>query len=98
MGESSFQGKIKNFLRELIRSPQLNVGPDGTHLGFLTFSTEIQTKVLLGMGEKESPSELLAWLEQLTWNEVEGDGTRTGMALRKINYVSSSCLLFLNSL
>ena len=98
VGESTFKDKVKPFLKELIQNPQLNVGPDGTNLGILTFSTQVQTKVLRGMHEDQNPSALLSFLDSLKYDDVAGDGTRTGMALREASRVRARFLLFLKFL
>jgi hypothetical protein len=82
VGRGSFQDKVRPFLKNLISSPQLNVGPDGTHIGILTFSTQARTKVLLELGELQSPVALNNYLDSLEYNQISGDGTRTGMALK----------------
>ncbi|XP_028404374.1 uncharacterized protein LOC114527012 [Dendronephthya gigantea] len=82
VGVATFQSKVRPFLKELIASPQLNVGPGGTHIGIITFSTQKQTKVLLEMGEKQTKEELESFLDSLQYNQISGDGTRTGMALK----------------
>ena len=87
VGVSSFQDKVRPFLKDLIASPQLNVGPDGTHIGIITFSTQAQTRVLLEMGEKLTQQELQDYLDSLTYSQISGDGTRTGMALRMADEV-----------
>ena len=82
VGRGSFQDKVRPFLKKLINSPQLNVGPEGTHIGILTFSTQAQTKVLLELGELQSPVALNNYLDSLEYDQISGDGTRTGMALK----------------
>ena len=87
VGASTFNNKVRPFLKNLIKSPQLNVGPDGTHIGILTFSTQVQTRVLLEMGQKKTQDELTTFLDSLNYDNVSGDGTRTGMALKMIDEV-----------
>ena len=82
VGESLFKNKVRPFLKSLINSPQLNVGPDGTHIGILTFSTQAQTRVLLELGELQFPVALNNYLDSLKYDDISGDGTRTGMALK----------------
>ncbi len=82
VGKSSFNDKVKPFLKGLISSPQLNVGPDGTQIGIITFSTQVQTKVLVELGALKTAAELNDYIDTLTWDEVNGDGTRTGMAFK----------------
>ena len=92
MGKASFKDNVRPFLKSLINSPQLNVGPDGTHIGILTFSTQAQTRVLLELGKLQSPVALNSYLDSLKYNDISGDGTRTGMALKMIDEVRSSFL------
>jgi hypothetical protein len=82
VGRGSFRDKVRPFLKNLINSPQLNVAPDGTHIGILTFSTQAQTKVLLELGELQSPVALNNYLDSLEYDQISGDGTRTGLALK----------------
>ena len=85
MGRAS--QKVKLFLKSLINSPQLNVCPEGTHIGILTFSTQAQTRVLLELGEVQSLVALNNLLDSLKYHDISGDGTRTGMALKLIDEV-----------
>ncbi|CAB3993406.1 Hypothetical predicted protein [Paramuricea clavata] len=82
VGQSLFKDKIRPFLKGLIRSALLNVGPNGTHIGILTFSTQAQTRVLLELGELQAVDALINYLDSLNYNNISGDGTRTGMALK----------------
>ena len=82
VGRASFQDKVRPFLKNLINSPQVNVGPEGTHIGILTFSTQARTRVLLELGELQSPAALNDYLDSLKYDQISGDGTRTGMALK----------------
>jgi hypothetical protein len=74
-------------LKSLINSPKLNVGPEGTHIGILTFSTQARTRVLLELGELQSPVALNNYLDGLEYDDISGGGTRTGMALKMIDEV-----------
>ncbi|CAB3990655.1 Hypothetical predicted protein [Paramuricea clavata] len=85
VGPTTFKNQVRPFLKSLINSPQLNVGPDGTHIGILTFSTQAQTRVLLKLGEIKSPVALNNYLDSLRYIDVRGDGTRTGMALKLVD-------------
>jgi hypothetical protein len=82
VGTVFFKYEVRPFLKNLISSPQLNVGPEGTHIGILTFSTQARTRVLLELGELQSPVALNSYLDSLEYNQISGDGTRTGMALK----------------
>ena len=91
MGLSSFQDKVRPFLKALISSPQLNVGPDGTHIGIITFSTQVQTKVLMDIKDGTSADAINQFLDGLNYDDISGDGTRTGMALKmasEVRYLS----------
>ncbi|CAB4008465.1 Hypothetical predicted protein [Paramuricea clavata] len=87
VGRTSFKDKVKPFLKSPINSPQLNVCPEGTHIGILTFSTQAQTKVLLEFEEVQSPVALNNLLDSLKYHDISGDGARTGMALKLIDEV-----------
>ncbi len=80
---------ILKFLKELIK--KLNVSPDGTHLGFLTFSSEGKTKKLLDVGKIQDPTRLSDWLDDFISPYVfvlQGDYTYTGKAFEIANEVS----------
>ena len=87
MGISSSRKKVKPFFKELIASPQLNVGPNGTHIGIVTFSTQKQTRVLLNMGQLQTHEQLEDYLGRLDYHQISGDGRRSGMALKMANEV-----------
>ncbi|CAB4045370.1 Hypothetical predicted protein, partial [Paramuricea clavata] len=82
LGEKAFQDEVRPFMKNLINSTNLNVGPNGTHIGILSFSTQANTRVLLELGEKKTRDELLYYLDCLKYNRISGNGTRTGMALK----------------
>ena len=50
------------------------------------------------MHEDQNPSALLSFLDSLKYDDVAGDGTRTGMALREASRVRARFLLFLKFL
>ena len=82
MGPTTFKNQVRPFLKSLISSSKLNVGQKGTHIGILTFSTENATKVLLEVGQLQSPVALNNYLDSLIYKNISGDGTRTGMAFK----------------
>ena len=85
-GELLFQQKVK-MLQHLITNQELNVRPNGTHIGILTFSAQKQTRVLLEIGEKQTRHELIKYFGSLRYNRASGNGRRTGMALKIIDEV-----------
>ena len=87
VGETTFKNKVRPFLKKLINNSRLSVGPDCTHIGIITFSTQAKTKVLLKMGEITSLDELITYLNGLNYDDLKGDGTRTGMVLRMVDMV-----------
>ena len=101
VGIGPFTDKVVPFLKQLIKNPQLNVGKDGTHLGFVTFSTEVKTRMLLDVGQIQDPDKLANWVDGLDYmKDLLGDGTRTGLGFKItsgvkiahnnfINYISS---------
>ena len=89
--------KIIPFLKGLVNSKKLNVNKEGTHLGFITFSTKTKTKVLKKVGEIQDPDKLINWLNQYTERdffnsnykkEQMGAQTYTGEAFIRANEVS----------
>ena len=87
MGFSLFQEYVRPFFKDLIAVRQLNVGPNGTHIGIITFSTQNQTRLLLDMGELQTQEQLQNYLDSLDYHQISGDGRRTGMALRMADEV-----------
>ena len=83
VGINNFKDKVLPFLKKLVTNAKLNVGKEGTHLGFTTFSTEDKTKALLKVGEKTEADELESWLDTLDYkNDLMGDQTYTGKAFK----------------
>ena len=86
IGHGNFVDKIKPFLKELGRDPNLNVSPQGTHMAILAFSSVEQTKMRLdfhqGYGEQYHNA-----IDGLRWSVVRGDQTRTDIAFQKAGEV-----------
>ena len=87
MGPVQFKENIIPFLKGLITNSQMNVSPNGTHVGIITFSTQRKTMVLLAMGELRTKKRLREYLDNLKYDEVGGAGTRIGMALKMADEV-----------
>ena len=87
VGKLSFENKVKPFLNSLISSPQLNVYPDSTQIGIISFSTQVRTKVLVDLGDLKTAAELNDYIDKLEWEEVSGARTRTGMAFKMASEV-----------
>ena len=82
--------QVKKFLKELIQTESLNVKEDGTHIAFIVFSSERNTRRLLNFGVKTELSDLVDWLEGLTrrGNNLHGTRTYTGKAFEIASEVS----------
>ena len=86
---------VKKFLKQLI--VKLNVSPEGTHLGFLTFSDKWKTRKLLDVGQIQDPKELSKRLDKYDYDlDLMGGETRTGKAFSIANSVSPSYSLYCN--
>ena len=59
----NFKNSVRPFLKKLVASPQLNVGEDGTRIGFITFASDDKTRHLLKIGSKMDQEDLESWLE-----------------------------------
>ena len=81
IGQSDFEAKIKPFLKNLVKDPQLNVGPEGTHVGLILFSSEQKTRSKLRIGEIEDADQLAGYMNNLRYTKISGDRTRTELAL-----------------
>jgi hypothetical protein len=89
VGLSAFQDSVKPFLKNLVSSPKLNVGKDGTHIGIITFSSPARTYSLLEIGNITSPDKLTSYLDTLDYaNKLMGPWTFTGDAFAIANNVS----------
>ena len=64
-----------------MKHPRLYVGPDGTHVGLILFSSEDKTMIKLGIGEIMDPYELAEYMGNLNYGSISGDRTRTELAL-----------------
>ena len=53
-----FNKNVKPFLKKLLKNPQLNVGPHGTHVGLILFSSKDKTKIKLDIGEIKDADDL----------------------------------------
>jgi hypothetical protein len=80
---------VREFLIDLIK--KLKIGPDGAHLGLITFSSKEKTRRLLDVGQIQNQSKLIEWLKERNYTtELKGDTTRTDLALKIANEVSHS--------
>ena len=94
IGSGHFDNDVKPFLESLVKSPKLNVGPDGTRLALITFSDEINTKLRLAFGAFTRQDYLDYFNKKLQWPLVHGPRTMTGTATKIANdTVSSLCIL-----
>ena len=66
---AKYYSDMKNFLKRLIASEEMNVGENGTHFGFITFSSVEKTKKLLDVGEKTDPEDLIKWLDHFDYGK-----------------------------
>jgi len=85
IGASHFDNEVKPFLESLVKSPKLNVGPDGTRLSLMTFSDYQNTKVRLSFGAYTLQDYLDFFKNDLPWASVHGPRTRTGTATKIAN-------------
>ena len=61
----------------------------GTHLGFITFSSDNQSRKLLEVGEIKNKTELIHWVESFDYdNSLSGNGTFENDKFELANYVS----------
>ena len=86
IGRRNFINKIKPFLHQLERNPDLNVSPQGSHIAILTFSSVEQTRTRLffnqGFGVRYHDT-----VNGFTWNSIKGGHTRTDLAFQKAGEV-----------
>ena len=81
IGKGDFEANVQPFLKNLVKDPQLNVGPDGTHVGLILFSSEQKTRSELRIGEIEDANQLAEYIDKLKYRDISGDRTRTELAL-----------------
>jgi hypothetical protein len=85
IGETNFES-IRKFLIDLVK--KLKVGPDGVHLGLITFSSKEKTETLLDVAEKQNQTKLIKRLRELDYTKLMGGTTRTDLAFKIANEVS----------
>ena len=76
----SYFERMKYFLIKLIE--QLDVGPEGTHVGLLQFSHSIKTKIEFNLGEHKTFEKIKEAIAKMSYQE---GGTDTGNALEIVN-------------
>ncbi|XP_028411832.1 uncharacterized protein LOC114534568 isoform X2 [Dendronephthya gigantea] len=80
---TNFNNRVRPFLKTLIADEKLNVGRDGTHIGFITFASAEKTRVLLRVGQKTDKEDLQTWLDNLNYKkDLTGRNTFTGNAFK----------------
>ena len=62
-------------------SPELDVSQGGTHVGIILFSSADRTNVELKLGQVKNASEIAGHLDNLRYSEINGNHTRTELAL-----------------
>ena len=82
--------KVKPFLERLVLDPLLNVAEDGTRIGLILFSAAEKTKIKFNLGEIDDAKLIAQEIENLRWEEVSGDRTRTELALLYANKVGKT--------
>ena len=85
IGGKTFKEDVVPFLLEFVK--KVNVSEDGAHVGFISFSTEEETKPILKIGSKNTVEELTAWLKGLKYENLMGTWTHTGSAFSIANKV-----------
>lgn len=81
--KNSLQG-IKNFVKGIIESPKLRVGPDGTRVGLIRFDKK--TELLFDIGTK-TKTQMLEETDGLEFNKETYKGTFTDLALEEANTI-----------
>ena len=81
---SNFNNKVKPFLKELAENEDLAVGPQGTHIAIVGFSSKEKTMKLLDFTYGESYSNAVDGME---WNIVQGNQTKTSLGFKKAGEV-----------
>ena len=92
IGKGNFKEYVRPFLKNLVKSPKLDVGPQGTRIAFVTFSNESRTKYRLKFGDRTREDYETFINNTLRWDVVSGGQTYTGMAL---GIVDNEVILFL---
>jgi hypothetical protein len=80
IGRHHFDSAVKPFLKKLVKSSKLNVGPDGTQLALATFSNAVNTRLRFGFGIHTMVKDYVDYIDKkLIWSKVSGDRTMTGV-------------------
>ncbi len=82
IGSGRYDADVVPFLKSLINSPKLNVGPDGTRLALVTFNDEDNTKLRFSFGANTTQKYLDYVDNDLIWSKVVGYRTLTGTAMK----------------
>ena len=98
IGKDHFNNSVKYFLKNLVTDSRLNVGPDGTQIGLILFSSKEKAMVKLTMGQIKDAQELRNYMNSLQWERVKGDHTRTEVALNLAKGVSLHYRFFIKSM
>ena len=77
-----FKDNIKPFLKSLVKSPKLNVSPNGTWLSFFTFSSVEKTKLRLAFDPKTKQDYIDFINSELVFRKIYGTSTLTGTAAK----------------
>ena len=81
IGENDFNNNVKKFLKNLVTDSRLNVGPDGTQIGLILFSSVVKTVIKLRIGQIQDAQQLGNYMKSLQWSQVSGGHTRTDKGL-----------------
>ncbi|XP_046839250.1 uncharacterized protein LOC124433514 [Xenia sp. Carnegie-2017] len=78
IGKYRFNKNVKKFLKNLVSSPKLNVGRDGTQLAIVIFSNKRNTRVVLPFSGRTKAEYKKFINNNLSWRAVSGGRTMTG--------------------
>ncbi|XP_046864510.1 uncharacterized protein LOC124458761 isoform X3 [Xenia sp. Carnegie-2017] len=78
IGKHRFNKNVKKFLKNLVSSPKLNVGRDGTQIAIVIFSNKRNTRVVLPFSGRTKAEYKKFIDKKLSWRAVSGGRTMTG--------------------
>ena len=85
IGKSSFNRYVKPFVERFVKHPSLNVREDGTRIAIILFGQQDRTEIMLPFGEEYDANNIAKKVNNLEWEDIKGERTRTDLAFEIAN-------------
>ena len=83
--QAYFERNMKPFLVNLVTDSALDVSRSGTQVAMIIFSSADRTKVELDFGRIYDADDLAKFMDDLKWDDIKGNFTRTDVAFKEAN-------------